>query len=372
LTVEISELEQSHIGQFYWKCGPFMTHGKYPKRRSLLSLCIFCVLSSLMASCIGSGSEELSAEEKELIGKRDKAQTIQKLIETLEDDSPLARFEAVTELAKLGKLGDPNDSVVSALRATLKKKDWKPRLAACIALEKLGPKAALAVPELTEILADSLATVRAVGASALGRIGSAAAPAVPSLTIALKDTDKGVAGNAARALSQIGPSALGAIPALIIAFVDEDFYFSSGAAQALSKLNPFLANHIHSLSKFLRGNYEGRRAAVFVAVKELNIGKKGALPVFIASFALDEGKVWLTASHGLSKLGPMAVSAVPQLITALKHKDSGVRGAAANALGKIGPGASIAIPALTVCLKDDDWVKGKAKVALLAIQKQGK
>ena len=53
-------------------------------------------------------------------------------------------------------------------------------------------------------------------------------------------------------------------------------------------------------------------------------------------------------------LDPAAETAVPALISALRHDRADFRIGAAGALGKIGPGAEAAVLALINALRDDD------------------
>ncbi len=93
---------------------------------------------------------------------------------------------------------------IDRLIAQLGSEDAKAVNRAADALGAIGPKAASAVPALTEALSDEHEAVRMGAAAALGRIGPKAAPAVPALTEALSDEDEWVRGSASLALDEIG------------------------------------------------------------------------------------------------------------------------------------------------------------------------
>jgi HEAT repeat protein len=70
-------------------------------------------------------------------------------------------------------------------------------------------------------------------------------------------------------------------------------------------------------------------------------------------------------AFGLSRHGPAASPAVPDLVAALKRPDALVRQNSALALGAIGPPAASAVPALTESLGDPEWaVRRQAALAL--------
>src|SRR5205807_2266319 len=82
-------------------------------------------------------------------------------------------------------------------------KDAARRRTAAYALALIGPKAAEAVPALTEALRDTESDVRALAAKALGKIGQEAKGSAPMLATALKDSDAIVRVHAALALWQV-------------------------------------------------------------------------------------------------------------------------------------------------------------------------
>src|SRR5262245_19977436 len=87
-----------------------------------------------------------------------------------------------------------------------------------------------------------------------------------------------------------------------------------------------------------------------------------------AMLADGDPEVQARGALGLSRLGPEARDAVPELIPLLKGQTPLTRQNAALALAAIGAGASAAVPALTEALKDSEWaVRRQAAIALGAL-----
>lgn len=88
---------------------------------------------------------------------------------------------------------------------------------------------------------------------------------------------------------------------------------------------------------------------------------RGEVPEFLGkpltAWAQDlsssDARVRRSGAFALGRLGPAAVTALPQLIEALADRDAGVREAAASAVGEIGPEARDALPTLLDRLSRD-------------------
>jgi HEAT repeat protein len=113
-----------------------------------------------------------------------------------EDLSPLIS----TNLAGNAALRAYNLDVSEALEA-LRDDDWQVRVAAAVALEGIGPRAALAAPALIQTLEkDEREDVRRAAAEALGSIGPVTTEAISALVHALDDNSDYVRWAAAKAL----------------------------------------------------------------------------------------------------------------------------------------------------------------------------
>jgi HEAT repeat protein len=95
---------------------------------------------------------------------------------------------------------------LSAWVADLKSGDADTRFDAAIALGRLGPLAAPAVPDLIRLFKEKDQDVAGAARIALRRIGK---PAVPALLRALADKSEDVADSAKATLSRIGEPAVG-------------------------------------------------------------------------------------------------------------------------------------------------------------------
>ncbi len=187
---------------------------------------------------------------------------------------------------------------------------------------------------------------------ALGRIGPKAASAVPGLIGLLKDSDRDVRGAAALALARIGNPAAAAVPALLELASGEDKQNQVFARCALAILDSKPDTHVTVLAAALADkNIEVRSTAAY-ALGELGPKAKTAVTALKDALKDSDTGVRESAALALAEIGPDAKGAVPALAAALRDGDPGVRVAAATALGEIGPDAADAVGSLTDAVKD--------------------
>jgi HEAT repeat protein len=159
-------------------------------------------------------------------------------------ETDIARAEA------LGAIGDDRPDVVDCLRNGVGGSEGggydRLGLASCTALERLGPAAAAAVPELTDVVLQGRARggVRVAAVQALGAVGPGAAESTDTLLYVLEDGKSPMLLRVAalEALGRIGPAAeregtytserLRAVAA------GKDPQLSSAAAEALKRIQP--------------------------------------------------------------------------------------------------------------------------------------
>jgi HEAT repeat protein len=223
------------------------------------------------------------------------------------------------------------------------------RQSAAVALERIGPAAAEAVPALIQALGDADENVRAKAAVALGRIGPAAAEAVPALIQALGDADENVRAKGAVALGGIGPAAAEAVPALIAALGDANENIRESAAWALGKIGPAAAEAVPALIAALGDTDKDVRAKAIAALRWIG---PAAVPALIQALSSADENVRANAVRALEKrrlaspdrspttAAEAVVEAVLMLIAALGDADKDVRANAAKALTAIEPMAA--------------------------------
>ena len=92
-----------------------------------------------------------------------------------------------------------------------------------------------------------------------------------------------------------------------------------------------------------------------------------ALPALMTTLQDDEWPVREAAAYAVREIGPAAATAVPALIVALEDDYWEIRILAAQALGKIGPGAMAAVPVLVSAFNGESRIASFAKEALISI-----
>jgi hypothetical protein len=170
----------------------------------------------------------------------------------------------------LGELAEAPDVALPALGSALTDLEIEVRQAAAEALGAYKTSAGQVVPLLMQALPDR--GTAAVAVLALGRLGPAAAPAVPALRrlAAVKDTDAGTRRQAVQSLGLIGINAQAATPECLQLLKEEDprmrleaaialLSFGREAGAALQALNAALA---FTLGDATRGDAETRSAVV--------------------------------------------------------------------------------------------------------------
>lgn len=183
-------------------------------------------------------------------------------VELLTHRNPLARRQAVAELATRGR------RVVAPVSKLLTGQvSPAARTAAAEVLAQLGPEAAEAAPALATALADRSWTGREVAAVALGEMGEKARPHIATLCEALQgDPEPQVRLAAARALGKIAarcPPAVGELrPALVRALDDSDPNVRAEAAEALAACQPLPPEAVNKLRTLAEsGDFVVRQAA---------------------------------------------------------------------------------------------------------------
>ncbi len=272
-----------------------------------------------------------------------------------------ARLRAAEALAEYGEYAVP------ALRRLIVDGDALVRSYACVALVRMGPRAAAAVPDLIEIGRNPGESndLRETAILALGQIGPPASPAFPMLQKVLRET-------LCPQLRQEVFSALAALdtPEAVAALIDMlehgdqqerlailDGFSAQGAKakSAAAALLAFAARHPDS----------GLCDWVFLTVTAFGPETAVELAAYLQA---DQLEIRRRAAFALSRLGSDTAAAVPALSEALRDEAEIVRFWAAKALGNIGPEARQATgPLLSVLGDADPNVRWQATTAIAKI-----
>ncbi len=309
----------------------------------------------------------------------------------MESTRGLIAFFALLICAHFSAAAEPPPDVAK-LASQLSATDREARREAGHLLEKLGPAAKAALPELLKAIDDPDKQVWSNALSAIAAIGPQAADAIPKLVEAFdsrKDSDSRQRDKsqkllrAAHALACIGDAAR---PALIAALRADDTGLRLGAAKALGGIaakNGSAGEAIPALIENLGHADEELRNEIIETLAR--IGKDAVVPLS-QSLAWPDARLRTGSARALAAIGAAAADAgpallaqlqaekenavraailtalprvglpqekvVPPLVNALRHGDAEIQSAALNGLLTIRPAEKIVVPALTALLLD--------------------
>ena len=272
--------------------------------------------------------------------------------------------DQVGELAARAVIAIGPDSVsVPLLREILSKRNEKYYIAEV--LGELGPAAAPAVPELTQLLGNNKSYVRRAGALALGKIGPEALDALPQLVQTLDDPQEYHThpGDIAQAIANIGPQA---VPYLITVLETENFTIREGVAKTLGEIGADAEAAIPALIEKLSD--KDKRPHIYASA----LGKIGpkAIPALLSiiEHSNEDAIRRMYAVYALGEMGSSAKDTVPELIKRLDDLTLQIH--TIEALGKIGPDAHEAVPHL-IAIKDGPKHRYLKKISAEALTKIG-
>jgi len=259
---------------------------------------------------------------------------------------------------------DLSTSIPYRLKGLKSKDGWK-RYFSAYELQKLGPRALGAVPDLIEALDDPDERVRGAAWGALRSVGP---QVIPDLRKALKDNRPNVRAGAVGTLGQFQQEGKAAVPELIEALRDESVLVRRNAAWALGRIGPASKGAVLALADALK-DPDRRKTSSEACVSQwaaLSLGVLGplakpAIPALVDALKGDDLELRCLALSTLGRIGPEAKGAVPAILEAFETKDVAnprlaplIRRAAISALGQIGDGAESVLSAIAEALHADD------------------
>ncbi len=270
------------------------------------------------------------------------SQTVEDLLEAIEDVDDATREEAAKALAELG---DP--STLEALVQALEDDYWAVRVPVGWGLAKIGGQQA--VDGLITLFNDNMMEVQAEAAQAMASMGN---PVVPRLIACLKDEKWRVREQAAKALGEIGDPQ--AVQGLSIACRDRDGAVKSAAAEALGKIGD--PKGITPLIKLFKDTSKIVRETAGTALVYIGAASVDALletlkdPHFVVRCHGVRALGGMTTDYQIGRAWVKEPRVVEALVAILKDPDRAVREDATIALGNIGDPR--AVEALVESMKD--------------------
>jgi len=279
------------------------------------------------------------------------------LIDALKVKQPKVVAGIVDALADIG------DAAIEPLMAGLNDRSTPGRYNCARALAKFGPRAAAAVPRLTELASNRREdrTVRFWAVAALGEIGPAAQSSIPVLIDALGNFDRRDRYIVARTLGRMGPAAGGAVDELMRIFKGSDGLYNIEAADtALASIG---APAMPALFELVRQD-DNRRLRLTAEETLARIGTRG-LEQFVDALQDRDPAVREVAADILVQIGEPAA---PRLFPLLRHQHERLRRDAALILSDIPAAAPAAVPVLIDLLQSDAYeLRTEAAEALARI-----
>src|SRR3954468_11394836 len=271
--------------------------------------------------------------------------------------------QAVT-LHALEAIVEQRGKAVPLLKETLKEPETA--YLACAAIDQIGPEAAGAVPELTELLGKAKHSQLVIEALlALASIGPAAESAEGAIAPLLETkTDSTIPIAAAYALGAIG--AKDSDDALKKAMSKQDPFLHMIAAWALAKRHPddepMMKQAVGALTKGLASGDAKMRTAAAKGLQMLQPPAELVAPALMAAANDPDPDVSANVVDALAGLGE---SILPRASKALRNPNPTARAMTVRVLTKLGPKAADAVPALIESSRDaDPALRGKMYLAL--------
>ena len=283
---------------------------------------------------------------------------IQQLIQDLNHDDDRIRADAAMHLSALAAESTDAVEAVPALIKALGDSEEQVWFHSITALSRLGPDAALAIPELINDLREK----RSRGANAkwyrsayaLGQIGEAA---IKPLIEACENSRSSVRAGAAKALEWIPEASNQTVPILINLLGDDDEDVREISANSLSLLPE---PSFELLKSNIDHNSDLTRKAIYIALGKMGHRANGASKKLLEQLQSEKDVELLSvAVESLANIGADQESFLPFLESIFDREEDQIQQATANAILSLSPAHSV--PSLIQFLNaDDESIKSRA------------
>jgi HEAT repeat protein len=295
------------------------------------------------ASCLNQGLKIL------LHHREAAAPAVPSVMDLLSHPNPYFRAAAVQTLDQLAM--GPKE-LQQKLVAALGDSDPSVRMAAAVALRRLGVEDRAVVDSLPKSFAAMPEFLRPITLPALAGLGPAVKDAVPGLEGLMPATHSLARVPWIEALAAIDPAMVAKWkPTLEEAF---DQFGSMSAARLLGQQYPKETKYVDFLvGKLQDSASDSNRFAAVMTLANGGAWARPTVPALRQALEDSQARVRIQAALALEKLEPKKHKIVPVLIEALRDReDFNVRTQAANALATLGPAARDAVPALRAAVCD--------------------
>jgi HEAT repeat protein len=272
----------------------------------------------------------------------DASKAVPKIIDHLTEDGRFINLLAVEALERIGPSSLPH------LASALEGKGEVVRMAACETISRFGARAHVALPALARLLGHSDWNARIAAVETLGAIGK---KALPALLKAMEDPHAKVRVEAILAVGFIDVASPAVTRALTERLRDSDPNVRGLAAETLVEAETI---SIRDLLKSL-GSGDGAMKIELLTARLTREAEFAEIAAEAETLLADESPdVRMIAARILGRCGEKGGKAAPSLAKALGDGDARVRREAASSLQFVGSEARVAIPALVRALTDSD------------------
>ncbi|MDF3055044.1 MAG: hypothetical protein K0Q74_951, partial [Gammaproteobacteria bacterium] len=318
-----------------------------------------CWEREMVARALGDLNNPSEAVIQALLKVMDKAPFL--LLQGEEPEIKQAIAEALYKLSKLSK------TVFQTLLNILQDQDekWQVRQVAAIALGKLSNPSDVAIYALRCALRDQSYHVRAAAAQALGKLNNQNHAVTEALLWSvLMDEDPIARQSAVEALGNLKNLSVVVVQTLLDVLQDERVNMRQSAIKALAKLENPNAVVIQALLEALQDGKQAVRQDSVEALGKLNNPTVAVIQALLDA-SQEEGRVGKAAVEVLGNLNNPSVVVVQTLLDALQDKKLNVRQTVIQVLGKLNnPSEAVIKALLSVSVDKNEYVKQAAIEAL--------